>query len=233
MILAYHRVNPWYDKDALTVSPGAFKRQMEYMLGKGFISDTLEKVFRDNRVFHERYRFCITFDDGFADNLWYALPLLETMGIRPLIFLTAGLIGTEKTLPRYGDPGRDRFLNWNEVVEMLGRGAEFGSHALTHSRLTDMNEEKLRNEIEDPKKIIEDRTGKRVDFFCYPYGDFNERIIGAVLKAGYAGAVVTPGKKDIELTRYTVHRTGIYGHNGLLIFRVKIWRGNKKIEKFY
>lgn len=225
MILAYHRVNPQHKKDALTVLPENLKIQTNYLLKRDFNPVSLG-VHAGEKLYGKGQRmFCATFDDGFADNLWHAFPILNALGVRPLIFLTAGYIGTSKTLPRYRQNTQyDRFLTWPEIKNMVEEGAEFGSHALTHSRLAALKKAQMESEVFSSKKMIEDRTGKEVSFFCYPYGDFNNKVIEAVQKAGYKGAVVTKGEKKIEASQYTIPRTGIYGHNSFLAFRIKIWR---------
>lgn len=226
MIMAYHRINPWYKDDALTVSPENFEWQMRYLFKRQF-----KPVPPDDYISNGSISACrrpvllITFDDGYADNLWYALPVLKKLGIRPLIFLTANYIGTESIFKRYEDKEKDRFLNWEEVKKMSAEGVVFGSHSLSHPHLPQIEDDRLQAEVSESKKTIEDKTGKDVDFFCYPYGDFDERVIEAVQKAGYKGAVVTPGvRKSIKRNAYTLSRTGVYGHNGFLTFRIKTWK---------
>ncbi|HPP30083.1 MAG TPA: polysaccharide deacetylase family protein [bacterium] len=227
MILAYHRVNPFYKKDALTVSPENFERQIEFLLKKGFKPAHPEEYIKNPSS------LLITFDDGYADNLWYAIPVLKQFHITPIIFLTVNYIGTDIIFSRYRDKEKDRFLNWEEVKEMTGEGVIFGSHSISHPHLTELNEEKLKEEICLSKKIIEDKTDKTVDFFCYPYGDFDERAIEKVKLAGYKNAFVTPPKgKKIKETDYTLLRTGIYGHNNFLMFRIKIWKDYLKEKRY-
>lgn len=231
MILAYHRINPYYKDDALTVSPENFERQVIYLLKKGFNpvqpDDFLKKTssYSQSHIKEKTKRLLITFDDGYADNLWYALPVLEKFDIQPLIFLTVNYIGTKNIFERYRDTEKDRFLNWEEVRLMSDKGVVFGSHSLSHPHLSQIDDKKLWEELYISKRIIEDKIGKEVLYFCYPYGDFNERVIEKVKEAGYKGAFVTPKKgKKIENTEYTLIRTGIYGHNSFLIFRIKIWK---------
>ncbi len=100
MIFAYHRINPWY-KDALTVTPETFEKHIKYLLDNGLkpvsLYQYVEELNQCNR------NFCITFDDGFADNFLFAFPVIKRYGIRPIIFLTAHFIGTEKiTRKLYG-----------------------------------------------------------------------------------------------------------------------------------
>lgn len=226
MILAYHRINPWHKKDALTVLPENFEKQLEYLLKNKWEFDNLSSLHKSkSRV------FSITFDDGFADNLWFALPVLKKLNLSAVIFLTASYIGTEKVFPRYNSSEKDRFLSWIEVNNLIKEGIEIGSHSLSHPHLTQIPLKEAKKEIEDSKKFIEDKTGIKVKYFCYPYGDFNKDIMELVKNAGYELAVVTPSTR-IKNTRYSMIRTGIYGHNNFLIYRIKIWRSYLK-EKFY
>ena len=220
MILCYHRINPWYENDALTVKPEKFKRQINYFISKKFEFMNLEQYVSFSR---KNKKIVITFDDGFADNFLFPYEILHNLNLPFIIFLTVNFIGTEKLFSRYKDKERDRFLNWNEVIEMSKNGVEFGSHSLTHSDLTKLEKEEIEKEIIDSKKIIEDKTGKEVKFFCYPYGFYNKEVIEIVEKAGYKGAVVNR-KRKMKITKYTMPRIGIYGHNSSFTFKVKIWR---------
>ncbi|MCD6416962.1 MAG: polysaccharide deacetylase family protein [Planctomycetes bacterium] len=93
---------------------------------------------------------------------------------------------------------------------MARSGICFASHTLTHPHLTSCTDSKLRQEVEDSKKIIEDELGRRIEHFCYPYGDYDERVIHAVRRAGYRTACTTnrgavvKGTSPFELPRLTV-----------------------------
>lgn len=220
MILCYHRINPWYDKDVLTVEPEKFKKQINYFLSKKFEFINIEQYLSSYR---KNKKIVITFDDGFRDNFLFAYEILQNLNIPFIIFLTVNFIGTEKLFSRYKDKEKDRFLNWNEVIEMAENGVEFGSHSLNHPDLTKLKKEEKEKEIIDSKKIIEDKIGKEVKFFCYPYGFYDKKVIEVVEKAGYKGAVVNR-RRNMEITRYSMPRVGIYGHNNFFTFKIKIWR---------
>ncbi|HPP66425.1 MAG TPA: polysaccharide deacetylase family protein [bacterium] len=220
MILAYHRINSWHCDDALSVSPAMFESQIKFLLRKGYQPVSLYEYLKKQTP---KKIFCITFDDGFADNI-LAVPIMKKYGIKPTVFLIAHNIGTEKIHKKYKDRERDRYLNWKEVHKMLSEGVIFGSHTLTHPRLTELPRKQAWDEIFESRKFIEKNIGQRVDFFSYPYGIQDEKIRQAVKKAGYKGAVITnwKGKYDV----YSLPRIGVYGHNSFFIFRVKIWRAN-------
>jgi peptidoglycan/xylan/chitin deacetylase (PgdA/CDA1 family) len=222
MILCYHRINPWYKNDALTVKPEEFKKQINYLISKKFEFVHLEQYISFPNSVQKR-KIVITFDDGFEDNFLFAYEILKNLSIPFIIFLTVNFIGTENLLPRYKNKKKDRFLTWNEIIEMSKNGVEIGSHSLTHPALTELKKEDMEKEIINSKKIIEDRISKEVKFFSYPYGVYNKEVIEVVKKAGYEGALVNR-KKIMKITQYTIPRVGIYGHNNFFIFKIKIWR---------
>lgn len=231
MIISYHRINPWYERDALTVKPESFKNQINYLISKKFEFILPAEYLEENKKKLEK-KVIITFDDGFADNLWFAFKILKEFNIKPLIFLIVDYINTDKIFPRYKYKDKDRFLNWNEVKEMAENGVEFGSHTLTHPHLTQISIKKAKEEIFNSKKMIEDKIGKEVKFFCYPYGEFSKEIVEIVKESGYKAAFVT-FKRGLKVkeSEFTVRRIGIYGHNNFLIFKLKIWK-EYLIEKF-
>ncbi|MCM8764575.1 MAG: polysaccharide deacetylase family protein [Candidatus Omnitrophica bacterium] len=219
MILAYHRINPWYPKDALSVNPEMFESQIKFLLEKGFEPVSLYQYI-DEKEKHKK-KFCITFDDGFVDNFIFAFPFLKKHGIRATIFITAHFIGTDRLHRNYTDREKDRYLRWKEVQEMLRANIDFGSHSLRHPDLTTLDRKQAWDEIFESKKFIQKNIGRKIDFFCYPYGKQNKKIREMVKNAGYLGAVVTNWKNKPD--RYALPRIGIYGHNSFFIFRMKLW----------
>ncbi|BAZ09727.1 polysaccharide deacetylase [Calothrix sp. NIES-4071] len=97
LILLYHRVtelgsDPW----SLCVSPQHFAEHLEVLQKLGVtvplqqMNHTLQSGKRLER------QVVVTFDDGYADNLHNAKPLLERYGIPATIFLTTGYMVQEE-----------------------------------------------------------------------------------------------------------------------------------------
>ncbi|MGH9936390.1 MAG: polysaccharide deacetylase family protein, partial [Blastocatellia bacterium] len=88
-------------------------------------------------------------------------------------------------------------------------GVEIGSHTLTHPILTNIGDERLVGELRDSKSRLEEVLGRRVDLFCYPNGDNDERVQHEVARAGYRAAVtVVSGfnqRGDDPLTLRRIH----------------------------
>jgi len=103
-------------------------------------------------------------------------------------------------------------LSWDEINDMDPSLVDFGSHGLTHRIFTVTAHDLIRAELAESKRIIEEKTGRGVDFFAYPNGDYNERIKNLVREAGYQAAIATsrPGDKQKEYDLYALRRIGIH-----------------------
>lgn len=146
LILIYHRItesrlDPW----SLSVSPDHFAEHLA-VLRRSFHPKSLQEL---GRSIHGRSNIVdrsivITFDDGYADNLHAALPLLEKFDVPATIFLASGAIGSqhefwwdeltslllsEQTLPdRLALTIRGKSYSW-EVGEaaQVGRAADLSA----------------------------------------------------------------------------------------------------------
>ena len=94
-----------------------------------------------------------------------------------------------------GGLGRDLLLSWDEVMEMSGKGIAFGSHSVSHPCLTNISLEQAKDEIVQSKKVIEEKLGKRVSSFSYPFGAYNLEIGRLVKESGLkCGVLAYPSK---------------------------------------
>ncbi|MCI8938517.1 MAG: polysaccharide deacetylase family protein [Dorea sp.] len=105
LCLLYHRVHPVEDEIFhLTVSPEHFEQQMEYL-------HKYYPIFRFEDEWAEPGEdgIVVTFDDGYGDNLDYALPILEKYHIPATIFVTTGYVN-----------GNQEYW-WDELARILTR----------------------------------------------------------------------------------------------------------------
>jgi len=102
-------------------------------------------------------------------------------------------------------------LNWDEINEMSKYGIDFGSHGLSHDLLINLNNDQIRHELIESKKIIEKNIGKPVYLFSYPNGDYNAEIKKMVQEAGYSCATAVRGDHTSKkhLDRYALKRVSI------------------------
>ncbi len=94
VVLIYHRVIDLpTDPQQLAVRPVRFRQQLQAL------KDAFEiRRFDQSWAGLDRPTVVITFDDGYADNLEYALPVLEELEIPATFFITTGYVGSSREL---------------------------------------------------------------------------------------------------------------------------------------
>lgn len=188
-VLMYHRVG---DPPAssrlkkLWVRAADFKRQMQRLLALGYEPVPACRLSEPDSL--PAKPAVVTFDDGTADNLETAFPILEALGVKSTIFLVAGWMGRRNGWEDPADEPWQRTLTWDQARAMQATGlVEFGSHTMTHPDLRKLDDEALAWELAESKRRIEGGLGRRAAAFAYPYGAgaYDARVRKAVQAAGY------------------------------------------------
>lgn len=97
LILLYHRViSLENDPQLLSVTPDHFTEHMEYIAEHYDPLSLFELGNALNTGKIPDRSVVITFDDGYADNYWYAKPILEKYDIPATVFVTTGHVGSDK-----------------------------------------------------------------------------------------------------------------------------------------
>ncbi|MBC7172601.1 MAG: polysaccharide deacetylase family protein [Polyangiaceae bacterium] len=98
-------------------------------------------------------------------------------------------------------------MRWDDVRALAREGHEIGSHSMSHTLLPQCDDEVVRFEIAESRARIEAELEAPIDSFCYPNGDYDERAVRALERAGYARAVTTRwGTNEAAAPRFTLHR---------------------------
>jgi len=220
VILAYHKVND-FTTTPLDVKTKNFDIHMNYLKKNKYNVISLEELNKNisGKVSLEQKTACITFDDGHKDNYEFAFPILKKYDYSATIFLTTSFIGKEK------------FLSWEEIVEMKQKGILFGAHTVNHPRLTQIEYGNAKKEIYESKIIIEKKLGTKCSFFCYPYGDASDNIRKVVIECGFELAFITPPRAGIEENNFFMKRVGIYYHTDMLQYRLKLWGVYSRLKR--
>ena len=125
------------------------------------------------------------------------------------------------------DPARE-LATGDELRQMAENGIEIGSHTISHSALDAADPEEIAREVCVSKDEIEQRFGKPVRFFAYPYGRLNEAVRDAVAEAGYKAACSTrSGFNNAGTDPFILRRLEVYGTDSLWRFGLKLaWGTN-------
>jgi peptidoglycan/xylan/chitin deacetylase (PgdA/CDA1 family) len=183
-ILIFHSVRPYRPTDLKRVrryiaTPDTLDKELGYLKENGYISvsfdDLAHRLLLGSPL--PPKPLIISFDDGWASQYEYALPLLKKYGFIATFFIFTNAIGVKN------------FMNWDQVLALEEAGMQIGCHSKSHPFLTRIkSEEALREEIFGAKQIIETHLRKTVTAYDYPFGLYNDHIIDLVKGAGFSCA---------------------------------------------
>lgn len=220
-VLVYHSIcamPPGGDRIRISVPPALFEQQIKYLRKAGYRIISLDELrgFIAGESKPSGKEIAITFDDGFKDNYAYAFSALKKYGICAAFFLAAAFIGGEGFFPWYRvDAAWAKPMGWQEILDMADAGMAIGSHTLSHQNLGELpfGDNGLLREISGSKKMIEEKTGKKVCYFAYPFGchgSYSPKTEEILRRQGYLAAFTNiyginhPGDNIFALKRCRV-----------------------------
>jgi peptidoglycan/xylan/chitin deacetylase (PgdA/CDA1 family) len=214
-ILMYHVISsppanaPYPD---LYVPRAGFAAEVSWLAHHGYHAVTLQQVFdswRGARMLPAK-PVVLSFDDGYRSQVTNALPILTASH-------WAGVLNLEvrNLQPVWGirPPG---------IRKLIRAGWEIDAHTLTHPDLRTVGTARLRDEVAGSRAAIHEQFRVPVNFFCYPAGRYDDRVIAAVQAAGYLGATTTNFGLARPSELYTLARVRINGTDSLSAFAQKL-----------
>ncbi|MEV8389740.1 polysaccharide deacetylase family protein [Streptomyces sp. NPDC056650] len=194
----YHSVaDPTDDPYRVTVSPDRLERQLRWLRRRGLTGVSMDRLLRARAGGRGAGLVGLTFDDGYADFLEQAVPLLRRYAFTATVFVLPGRLGGTN---EWDSPGPSKPLLTADGIRAAARaGMEIGSHGLRHTDLTKADDALVAADTarsrELLREMLRDLTGRHeVAGYCYPYGTVDARAIRAVRAAGYAYAcAIDPG----------------------------------------
>lgn len=208
-VLGYHRIVdtiPPNDYWNVCTTRSRFEAQMRWFARLGWRSLSLEDV-AERLVRGERFparHFTITFDDGYADNLMVAAPILKSFGFTATVFVVTGYVGQ----PSLWDEGQSwigPLMTWDQLRVWREMGFSVGSHTVSHAHLGRLPRDAALAELVESRSTLEAELNAPIRTFCYPYGDWTRETAELVAAAGYDIACNNLGR--LEHGRYFLART--------------------------
>jgi|SRR5579884_284583 len=220
-ILMYHRVDVDRPADRvgreLTVSPTQFEAQLAYLKSRGYAGITMADLCRRLELGRPLdHVVVLTFDDGYADQYRYALPLLRRFGDAATFYIVTGFVD----MPHH--------LTWAQLKTMRDDGEDIGAHGITHDDLSRMPARQQAKQIYGSLRALQLHLGASPRSYAYPSGQFNRATLALVRDARVELAVTTdaryvvPPPVRLELARVRVRSDWTIGEFAAAIRRALI-----------
>lgn len=181
-VLMYHVIGappPSAPYPELFVSRQLFAAQVDALARAGYQAITLDRMWQ---AWHGRAALpprpiVLTFDDGYPQDFTRVRPLLAQRHWPGVLNLAVRNL-------------LDGKLTVRQIRLMIRQGWEVDAHTINHIDLTTLGPSALHHEVAGSRTWIRRRFHVPVDFFCYPSGRYNARVISAVRSAGFLGATI-------------------------------------------
>lgn len=242
IVLAYHHIDE--KENGITISPKRFKSHLQRLKKEDYNVISMEHFlhFMKSEAQVPQNAVLITFDDGYESFYTHAYPELLSFGFHATKFIVVDSIDHPKA-PR---------LTWDQMREMKQNGMSFYSHTYDHhdkvkagsgNTLMPMltnpiyleNEKRLETNDEYRKRIkqdllkaenrIEEELGPQYRLLAFPFGAYNETVIGVGKELGIElffttkEGINTKGSNEI----YRIHAGTTYMSEDDLMWRMKLY----------
>ncbi len=206
-ILMYHVINPAPAGAAfpgLYVSASEFAAQVQALAHAGFHAVTLDQLrayWQDGARLPAGKPIVLSFDNGYQSQYTNALPVLRHMG----------WVGDEN-IQLSGLPPSQGGLSRTQIRGLIAAGWELDTQGYSHAELTALDVSELEYQIAGARKLIQQRYGVPVNWFCYPSGHYDASVVAEVKAAGFVGSTtVIPGWAGPQSEPYRLPRLRVLG----------------------
>lgn len=223
-VLTYHRFADAV-RDPFAVTPARFREQMAYLAERN-LAVSLAQV--EDHVGGARPlprgAVLVTIDDGVQSVYEHALPALRDYALPAVAYVTPSLIGVGRDGAAVDGP--EPYMRWDELEKLAEHGVSVQSHGWSHRSLGGRSRAEVDDEVGRSRAVLEQRLGRAVRSFAYPFGtraDFDDAAAAALARAGYRSAFtsqhgpVRVGDDPLKLSRVKVE-----GGEALWMFRLLV-----------
>ena len=200
-IVMYHSiVDSQRRASAYIIRPKTLEEDLAYLKEHGYSPTTVQELYQyvhgdgdlpDKTVL-------ITFDDGYFNNLSYAVPLLEQYGYNAVISVV-GIFSDFETNTGEIQNNNYSYLTWQQIGELgKKRFIEIGNHSYNmHGgggreglmKMTTESDEEFRSvvcaDVEKVQQMVRQSTGTYPAVFTYPYGRMNDAAKSVIESMGF------------------------------------------------
>jgi peptidoglycan/xylan/chitin deacetylase (PgdA/CDA1 family) len=221
-VLMYHVIAP---PPAGAPFPGLYVAPAEFAGWHAVTMDQVRAYWSRGAPLGPGKPIVLTFDNGYQSQYTQALPVLRRLG----------WVGDEN-VQLTGLPPSQGGLGEQQIRGLLAAGWELDTQGISHADLVALDAAQLRDQVAVARKLLQQRYGVPVNWFCFPSGHYDARVVAAVKAAGYAGSTtVVPGWARPADDRYRLPRLRVLGGTspGQLLDQIASVRGSPPAPASY
>jgi len=200
-ILCYHQIRDWTGRDSkgakdYIIPVAAFRAHIKMLADSGYhtISPDQLYAYLTTGARLPVKPIILTFDDTDLDQFTIARPTLAQYGFKAIYFvMTVSL-------------GRPHYMSKAQVKQLSDEGNVIGSHTWDHHNVKKYQGQDWVIQVDKPTKTLEDITGKKINYFAYPFGLWNPQAFPELKQRGFVAAFSLAEKRDPQDPLFTIRR---------------------------
>ncbi len=205
-VLCYHHIREAKPGQSATlknysVSPASFAEQMKALSDSGYKTILPDDLY-NYLVYGDQLPpkpVMLTFDDTDEEQFSIGAKEMEKYGFKGTYFIMTVSIN------------RPHYMTREQLKQLSDNGNSVEAHTWDHHMVTKYQGDDWDKQLVNPRKKIEEITGRAAGYFAYPFGLWNEAAIPELKKSGYKMAFILSSKKDSTEPLYTVRRMLVPG----------------------
>jgi peptidoglycan/xylan/chitin deacetylase (PgdA/CDA1 family) len=163
VVLLYHRVGGHSAAPEIDLPAALFDEQCAEIAGRATSLDAALDALNCSLPPRED-PVVVTFDDGTADFVDDALPILVRHGVPALLYVATAFVADGREFPGAGRPA-----SWAALRDAVGTGlVTLGSHTHSHVLLDRCDAAQVADELDRSIDLIAEQTGQQATHFAYP-----------------------------------------------------------------
>ena len=206
-ILCYHRLRDYRASDGpgaktYIVPAAVFQRQIKMLADSGYHTITPDEYYAylTSGVSLPEKPVMISFDDTSEEQFTVGAAELDKYDFKGVFFIMTISIG------------RPGYMSTEQLKDLSAKGHVIASHTTDHHNVKKYAGADWDFQLAKPKHKLESIIGKPVEYFAYPFGEWNETAIPELKKRNYKAAFqLSSNKRDKNEPLYAIRRMIVPG----------------------
>ncbi|MBE5318523.1 polysaccharide deacetylase family protein [Pedobacter sp. MR2016-19] len=203
-VLCYHQIRNNIASDSKRahddiIAPDKFKQHMKMLADSGYHSILPDQLY-NYLVYGAKLPekpIMITFDDTDEDQFTIGNTTLKKYGFKGVYFIMTVSIGRK---------GRINYMTKEQIKQLADEGNTIASHTYDHKNFAQFTDADWTTQIDEPTKKLEQITGKKIEYFAFPYGVFKSSTLHKLKEHGFKASFILSTSRDENFPLYTIRR---------------------------
>jgi len=203
-VLCYHQIRNNIASDSKRahddiIAPDKFKQHMKMLADSGYHSILPDQLY-NYLVYGAKLPekpIMITFDDTDEDQFTIGNTTLKKYGFKGVYFIMTVSIGKK---------GRISYMTKEQIKQLADEGNTIASHTYDHKNFAQFTDADWTTQIDEPTKKLEQITGKKIEYFAFPYGVFKSSTLHKLKEHGFKASFILSTSRDENFPLYTIRR---------------------------